>query len=138
LNELPGYLDIPVDRIPVLKCLGFGIVRGINIESKQFYILTPEPMEVLNKCNLLVKGMLSLPLEFFYEQDIETPCPYVKYLDPAQQLKTNSDTPNENEIENEHQMMMTMMCTSQPAQRKYLIHQQKQKPNPFQINQAQS
>lgn len=103
-----------------IKCLGFGkvgvkekiflfnfllgIVRAINIESKEFYILTPEPLDVLNEVNLLCKGMLNLPLEFFYEQDCTAPCPY---LTLANQLHTS----NSNQLSNE------------PIQRKYLIHQ---------------
>jgi hypothetical protein len=77
-----------------------GIVRGINLETKEFHILTPEPIEVLNQVNILVKGMLNLPMEFFYEQDSETPCPYMSYSNNSKDLLSN-----------------------EPVQRKYLIHQ---------------
>jgi hypothetical protein len=51
--------------------------------------------------------MLNLPLEFFYEQDSETPCPYVSFSDSIQP-KNNEEL---NAISNE------------PTTRKYLIHQ---------------
>ncbi len=90
---------------PVLyNCYGFGIIRGINMETKEFYILTPEPVKNLEKVNLLVKGMLNLPLEFFYEQDSETSCPYMSLADNLQMKKEN-------------------LIGNEPIQRKYLIHQ---------------
>jgi|LakMenEpi03Aug12_release.lakeMendotaPanAssembly.Ray.scaffolds.fasta_scaffold6448603_1 hypothetical protein len=45
--------------------------------------------------------MNNVPVEFFYEQDSETPCPYVAYVD------------NKNNA-----------IASEPIGRKYLIHQQ--------------
>lgn len=71
------------------------------METREFYILTPENPQFLEKVNLLVKGMLSLPYEFFYEQDAETNCPYMSI----------SDSNQENIVGNE------------PVQRKYLVHQ---------------
>ena len=73
------------------------------METREFYILTPEPSKELEKVNLLVKGMLNMPLEFFYEQDSDTSCPYMS-------LSDNLQTHKENLIGNE------------PVQRKYLIH----------------
>lgn len=72
------------------------------MDTKEFYVLTPEPIEVLNQVNVMAKGMLNLPLEFFYEQDYQTPCPYMAF-------------PN---VE-AHQDLISI----EPAQRKYLIHQ---------------
>lgn len=82
-----------------------GIIRGINMETKEFYILTPEPPRNLGTVNLLVKGMLNLPHEFFYEQDSETSSPYMSLSDNLQKQKEN-------------------MIGTAPVQRKYLIHQQ--------------
>ena len=107
-NQLPGYLDFNGESeanqrniLGSIKCFGFGIVRGINMETKEFYIITPEPCEKLNQVNLLVKGMINVPVEFFYEQDSETPCPYVAFVD------NNSNN----------------AVASEPIKRKYLIHQ---------------
>jgi len=88
----------------VYKCNGFGIIRGINTETNEFYILTPEQPPSLSKVNLLVKGMLNVPAEFFYEQDSETACPYLSLADSLQTHKEN-------------------LIGDAPVQRKYLIHQ---------------
>lgn len=74
------------------------------METKEFYILTPEPPKNLGAVNLLVKGMLNLPHEFFYEQDSETSSPYMSLSDNLQKQKEN-------------------MIGNAPVQRKYLIHQ---------------
>jgi uncharacterized protein YueI len=75
------------------------------METKEFYVLTPESVENLNKVNLLVKGMLNCPTEFFFEQDSENPSPYVALSD---QKETDID--------------LNAVC-NKPIQRKYLIHQ---------------
>ena len=80
------------------------------METKEFYILTPEPIEILDKVNLLVKGMLNLPLEFFFEQDYDTYCPYMSFSDNIR--PTGNSSVNTAGVE--------------PLQRKYLIHQQQQ------------
>ncbi|CAF0868791.1 unnamed protein product [Brachionus calyciflorus] len=109
-KELPGYLNLFEYTVDI-KCLGFGIVRGINMETKEFYILTPEPIEILNQVNLLCKGMLNLPMEFFCEQESMTPSPYMS-IACSNQNRTSFD-----QISNE------------PLQRKYLIHQTVNKKN---------
>ncbi len=74
------------------------------METKEFYILTPENPQFLDKVNLLVKGMLNLPYEFFYEQDSETNCPYISISDELKNQKEN-------------------IVGNEPVQRKYLVHQ---------------
>lgn len=80
------------------------------MESKEFYVLTPEPIQVLEQVNLLTKGMLNLPLEFFYEQDAETCCPYMSLSDTVK--SENRSAAN--------------LIGGNPIQRKYLIHQNMQ------------
>lgn len=111
-SQLPGYLDLNSNEnlnnydLSSFKCYGFGIIRGINMETKEFYILTVESVEKLDQVNLLVKGMLNLPVEFFYEQDSATPTPYVTYVDSLNEKNNSNSKP-----------------TTQPIQRKYLVHQ---------------
>ena len=146
-DDLPGYLNeasVYGNQKTMLSCLGFGkfikcsffhrnvvyynfwrwkgIVRGINVEAREIYLLTPEPLTALAKCNVLAKGMLNLPLEFFYEQDADTPCPYVSYADnwmqPTQRHHQQQQQPH-------YQQQYTGFdIAHKPAkQRKYLIHQ---------------
>ena len=42
------------------------------MEAKEFYIITPiSNLDILNKVNLLVKGMLNVPIEVFYQQETD-------------------------------------------------------------------
>ena len=45
-----------------------GLVRGIDPESKFFYIVTPMSINQLAKVNTLLKGALNLPKEFLVQQ----------------------------------------------------------------------
>ena len=58
-NDSPGYLDFngELAHLNSFKCFGFGIIRGINMDTKEFYIITPEPLDKLNQVNLFVKGI---------------------------------------------------------------------------------
>jgi hypothetical protein len=87
-----------------------GIIRGIDMDRKEFHLLTPEPIHKLNNVNLLVKGMQSLPLEFFYEQDIETQAPYMSYSGKPMNQSQQKYQKNDKTIGTE------------PIRRKYRIH----------------
>ena len=71
--------------------------------------MTPEPIDILNQVNLLVKSKLDLPKELLFEQDSETVSPYLNYLSNSQ-YNTNNDQ---------------NLVGHEPFQRKYLIHQPK-------------
>ena len=86
------------------------------METKELYVLTPEPIEVLNKVNILCKGMLNIPLEMFYEQNLETPSPYVTY---SEHMNINRGQKGD-----------LGAIAKSTLQRKYLIHQnQPQQPD---------
>jgi hypothetical protein len=50
-----------VGQQPVCPCLGFGIVRGIDMQQKRLYIIKPVPESVLNAVNCLILGTIMLP-----------------------------------------------------------------------------
>ncbi len=79
-------------------------------KKKEFHILTPEPIEILDQVNLLVKGKLDLPKELFFEQDSDTFSPYVNYSSNKQAHTHINDLD---------------LVGHEPLQRKYLIHQPK-------------
>ncbi|KAE8746657.1 hypothetical protein FOCC_FOCC006640 [Frankliniella occidentalis] len=56
----PGLPSILTGR-NVANCLGFGIVRGIDMESQNLYLLTPVPPNILDNVNCLVLGAVCLP-----------------------------------------------------------------------------
>ncbi|XP_063226134.1 polynucleotide 5'-hydroxyl-kinase NOL9 [Bacillus rossius redtenbacheri] len=46
---------------PVVPCLGFGIVRGIDMVNKMLYLTTPLPVNDMSRVNCLLMGAVSLP-----------------------------------------------------------------------------
>jgi polynucleotide 5'-hydroxyl-kinase GRC3/NOL9 len=54
-------------------CLGQGIIRGIDAKSKVLYIISPLPFEIIKQVNILVKGVLEIPLGMLSEE------PHVPY-----------------------------------------------------------
>ncbi|XP_063799476.1 polynucleotide 5'-hydroxyl-kinase NOL9 [Pseudophryne corroboree] len=65
-------------QTPICDCLGFGIVRGVNIARKVYHILTPVPPETLPQVNCLLIGSISIPHSIFKHQPgIKGDIPYV-------------------------------------------------------------
>ncbi|CAH2319691.1 polynucleotide 5 -hydroxyl-kinase NOL9 isoform X1 [Pelobates cultripes] len=80
LDDIRSEDDGPVilNQTPVCDCLGFGIVRGINMERKVYHILTPVPPETLRLVNCLLVGNISIPHAIFKNQrGIKGEIPYV-------------------------------------------------------------
>ncbi|XP_075461101.1 polynucleotide 5'-hydroxyl-kinase NOL9 isoform X3 [Ascaphus truei] len=80
LDDIRSQDDGPVilTQTPVCDCLGFGIVRGINMEKKVYHILTPVSPESLRLVNCLLVGNISIPHTIFKNQPgIEGEIPYV-------------------------------------------------------------
>lgn len=46
---------------PVCQCLGFGIIRGVDMEDRQLYVISPLPEDEIQKVNCLVMGTVQLP-----------------------------------------------------------------------------
>uniref|UniRef100_A0A8C4XSG6 Polynucleotide 5'-hydroxyl-kinase NOL9 n=1 Tax=Falco tinnunculus TaxID=100819 RepID=A0A8C4XSG6_FALTI len=65
-------------QTPVCDCLGFGIVRGVEMERKLYHILTPVPPENLRQVNCLLLGNISIPNCILVgQQGVEGEIPYV-------------------------------------------------------------
>ncbi|KAJ3129740.1 Polynucleotide 5'-hydroxyl-kinase nol9 [Physocladia obscura] len=65
------------------NCVGFGVIRGIDIARKLFYIVTPTPFVQLSGVNLIVRGSfdVNMPTSMFidgFEND-RTNLPYITY-----------------------------------------------------------
>ncbi|NXQ46528.1 NOL9 kinase, partial [Catharus fuscescens] len=79
-EEVRCQTDGPVllTQTPVCDCLGFGIVRGVDMEKKLYHILTPVPPENLRLVNCLLLGNISIPnCVLVGQQGIEGEIPYV-------------------------------------------------------------
>ncbi|KAM8927131.1 polynucleotide 5'-hydroxyl-kinase NOL9 [Pelodytes ibericus] len=70
LDDLNSENDGPVllTQTPVCDCLGFGIVRGVDMERKVYHLLTPVPPETLRIVNCLLVGNISIPHSVFKNQ----------------------------------------------------------------------
>ncbi|NWX13920.1 NOL9 kinase, partial [Aegotheles bennettii] len=65
-------------QTPLCDCLGFGVVRGVEMEKKLYHILTPVPPENLRLVNCLLLGNIAIPnCVLVGQQGIEGEIPYV-------------------------------------------------------------
>lgn len=55
--QLPSVLG----QQPVCPCLGFGIVRGVDMQEKCLFLITPVPEAILSTVNCLILGTIMLP-----------------------------------------------------------------------------
>lgn len=46
---------------PIAECIGLGIVRNVDPVRKVLYVLTPLPLDTLQRVNTLLKGNLEIP-----------------------------------------------------------------------------
>jgi len=61
---------------PFFPCVGLGIIRSIDVEKREFHIITPIPYELLKNVNVLVKGNIDLPTDLISRRGI-TEGPYL-------------------------------------------------------------
>ncbi|XP_041654250.1 polynucleotide 5'-hydroxyl-kinase NOL9 [Cheilinus undulatus] len=52
---------VVLSQAPICPCVGFGVLRGIDMERGLYYLLTPVDPSILRKVNCLLLGALSLP-----------------------------------------------------------------------------
>ncbi|CAH1266211.1 NOL9 [Branchiostoma lanceolatum] len=62
---------------PICQAFGIGVVRGIDMERRLFYILTSVEEDRLLRINVLLCGALSVPTPLMLQQNVEGPVPYV-------------------------------------------------------------
>lgn len=75
-SEVDGALFL--SQNPVCECFGIGIVRGIDMKQKLYYILSPIDVEQLRLVNCLLVGSVCVPAMIFKNQPaVEGALPYV-------------------------------------------------------------
>ncbi|XP_035677701.1 polynucleotide 5'-hydroxyl-kinase NOL9-like [Branchiostoma floridae] len=62
---------------PICQAVGIGVIRGIDMERRLFYLLTPVEEDRLPRVNVLLCGALSVPTPLMLQQTVEGPVPYV-------------------------------------------------------------
>ncbi|GAB1598949.1 polynucleotide 5'-hydroxyl-kinase NOL9-like isoform X2 [Argonauta hians] len=78
-----GFMKRPLGR-----CLGFGFVRGIDVESQTLYIVSPLTLKTMSQVNTLLRGPISLPLERLQDQQMTD----LLYIDRTLETTTGSRT----------------------------------------------
>ncbi|NXI54350.1 NOL9 kinase, partial [Chloroceryle aenea] len=84
LCRIPGEIrcqaegPVLLTQTPLCDCLGFGIVRGVDMEKKLYHVLTPVPPESLRLVNCLLLGNVAIPnCVLVGQQGVEGEIPYV-------------------------------------------------------------
>ncbi|XP_073512779.1 polynucleotide 5'-hydroxyl-kinase NOL9 [Phyllobates terribilis] len=80
LDDISSQDSGPVllTQTPICDCLGFGIIRGVNITKKIYHVLTPLPPETLRLVNCFLIGNISIPHSIFKHQPgVQGDLPYV-------------------------------------------------------------
>ncbi|XP_022618808.1 polynucleotide 5'-hydroxyl-kinase NOL9 [Seriola dumerili] len=67
-----------LSQAPICPCVGFGVLRGIDMVRGLYFLLTPVDPSVLRKVNCLLLGAISLPSSIITSQPgFEGEMPYV-------------------------------------------------------------
>jgi polynucleotide 5'-hydroxyl-kinase GRC3/NOL9 len=68
----------------LLSCVGLGLIRAIDHVRQLFFIITPVAPEQLASVNVLSRGIISVPLEFYFRGVRSEGFPYQACDDSAQ------------------------------------------------------
>ncbi|XP_072442505.1 polynucleotide 5'-hydroxyl-kinase NOL9 [Chiloscyllium punctatum] len=75
-SQADGPVLLP--KPPMCDCFGIGIIRGINLEKRLYYILTPVPVAKLKQVNCLLIGAITIPHSLFKNQpEVTGDVPYL-------------------------------------------------------------
>jgi hypothetical protein len=69
----------------LLSCAGLGLIRGIDRVRQLFFVITPVAPEQLARVNVLSRGIISLPLEFYF-RGVRSECFPYQACDDSKQL----------------------------------------------------
>ncbi|CAB63234.1 Polynucleotide 5'-hydroxyl-kinase nol-9 [Caenorhabditis elegans] len=75
-DDLPSICVIDGNS-PALQCIGFGIIRGVSVEERIIFVVTPVDLLKLEEPPVLVRGMRIQTPTMFYTADPYNRCPYV-------------------------------------------------------------
>lgn len=60
-RAVDGQYPVILREMPLMPCLGYGVVRGIDTVRGYVYLITPESSDLLAQVNCLVMGAVQLP-----------------------------------------------------------------------------
>ena len=76
-----------------MKCIPVGLVRGVDMKERLFYITTPEPLQRLEQVNCLMLGKNELSSDVYTCSKVSVCCVDMRQvcLDLPTQKLSNSD-----------------------------------------------
>lgn len=78
-EEMPS-LCIIKECFPILECVGFGIVRGIDIEEGFIYVVSPFDLREQEKTIVLARGMRIQTPSMFFTADVRLSFFFISYF----------------------------------------------------------
>lgn len=63
-----GNYPTVLKELPIMPCIGYGVVRNIDVKNGHLYLITPEPVDRLERVNCLVLGGVRLPDSMLLDQ----------------------------------------------------------------------
>lgn len=69
---IPDAIDLPLSScnygtgVPIVNCVGMGIIRSVDYSRRLFFVLTPVHPHLLKSVTSFVGGNINLPLECMY------------------------------------------------------------------------
>ncbi|CAH1184917.1 unnamed protein product [Phyllotreta striolata] len=70
--------EVVSEKLGLVRVLGYGLVRGVDMQNRRLVLITPEPLEVLEKVFCLVVTSVGMPPSVYMTPDgIRGPMPYV-------------------------------------------------------------
>nr|XP_006820500.1 PREDICTED: polynucleotide 5'-hydroxyl-kinase NOL9-like [Saccoglossus kowalevskii] len=72
-TNVPSFFEFT----PISRCVGLGVIRGIDPKRKLFYMLTPVSSVELGHVTTFLKGDMTLPNDVLLQESYDTDVPYV-------------------------------------------------------------
>ena len=64
---------------PLCRSIGLGIIRGIDVDRRLFFIVTPVPINELVEVNIIIRGSLNCPVSMLQWRSSPSEVPYTSF-----------------------------------------------------------
>lgn len=74
-------LPVEQNMVPILRCVGFALIRAISNQRKLFYLITPVEHEILRQVNVFAYGHCLNTPDIIFDTNLYEAAPYLVELD---------------------------------------------------------
>ena len=80
--NLPYKVEVAADhkQKPFFKCIGYGLIRAISVETGKIYIITPVEPELLRQSNVLALGNDIRTPNWIFQSQVKFSCFYWGFI----------------------------------------------------------